>query len=193
MPCIRTTGMEQQPIVARCIVEILGAPKEYIVKMLREHVEKVKQEGVDIQIEKYAEPVPQDKLFTQFAELQIAFKNLRQLLDFCFDSMPSTVEIMSPEKLSLDMAVFEDFINDFQGKLHHTDMMFNGLQSQKQILDKNAINVLHNFIKFACKAKPQSLDDLSKLLGIEAKDLTAFIESLVDKGELEKEGQVFVA
>ncbi len=184
--------MEQQPIVARCIVEILGAPKEYIVKMLREHVEKVKQEGVDIQIEKYAEPVPQDKLFTQFVELQIAFKNLRQLLDFCFDSMPSTVEIMSPEKLSLDMSVFEDFINDFQGKLHHTDMMLKGLQAQKQILDKNAINVLHNFIKFACRTKPHSLDDLASLLGIEAKDLTVFIDSLVKKGELEKEGQVFV-
>ncbi len=185
--------MEQQPIVARCIVEILGAPKEYIVKALRDHIEKVKQEGLDVQIEKYAEPVPQDKLFTQFVELQIAFKSLKELLDFCFDSMPSTVEIMSPEKLSIDMAVFENFINDFQGKLHHTDMMLKGLQAQKQILDKNAINVLHNFIKFACKAKPQSLDDLSKLLGIEAKDLTVFIESLVEKGELEKEGQVFVA
>jgi len=184
--------MEQQPIVARCIVEILGAPQEFIVKSLRDHVDKVRQEGVDIQIEKYAEPVPQDKLFTQFVELQIAFKDLKQLLDFCFDSMPSTVEIMSPEKLSLDMAVFEDFINDFQGKLHHTDMMLKGMQAQKQILDKNAINVLHNFIKFACKTKSQSLDDLSGLLGIDANDLTVFVESLVKKGELEKEGPVFV-
>ncbi len=162
------------------------------MKSLRDHVEKVRQEGLDIQIEKYAEPVPQDKLFTQFVELQIAFKDLKQLLDFCFDSMPSTVEIFSPEKFMLDMAVFEDFINDFQSKLHHTDMMLKGLQAQKQVLDKNAINILHNFIKFACKTTPQSLDDLSKLLGIEGSDLTVFIESLVKKGEIKKEGQVFV-
>ena len=162
------------------------------MKALRDHVEKVRQEGLDIQIEKYAEPVPQDKLFTQFVELQISFKSLKQLLDFCFDSMPGSVEIMSPEKLTLDMAVFEEFINDFQGKLLHTDMMLKGLQAQKQVLDKNAINVLHNFIKFACRTKPSSLDDLSVLLGIDAKDLTVFVDSLVKKGELEKEGQVFV-
>jgi hypothetical protein len=178
--------------MVRCIVEILGSPKEFIVKALQEHIDKVKQGGVDIQIEKYAEPVQKDNLFSQFVELQIAFKNVRQLLDFCFDSMPSSVEILSPETLQVDMAVFEDFLNDFQGKLHHTDMMLKGLQMQKKILDKNAINVLHNFIKFACRSKPHSLEELSKLLGIDAKDLTGFVDSLVSKGELKKEGQVFV-
>ncbi len=162
------------------------------MKALQDHIEKVKQEGLDIQIEKYAEPVPKDKLFTQFVELQIAFKDLRQLLDFCFDSMPSSVEIMSPDKLVLDTAVFEDFINDFQGKLHHTDMMLKGLQAQKRVLDMNAINILHNFIKFACGINPHSIDDLSKLLGIEVQELSPFVESLVKKGELKKEGQVFV-
>jgi len=183
--------MEQQPVVARCIVEILGAPKEFIAKALQDHIEKVKQDGVDIQVEKYAEPVQQDKLFSQFVELQIAFKDLKQLLDFCFDSMPSSVEIMSPEKLQLDMAVFEDFINDFQGKLHHTDMMLKGIQAQKQVLDRNALNILHNFIKYICRA-PHSIDDLSKMLGISTEDLSTFVESLVKKGELKKEGQVFV-
>ena len=185
--------MEQQPIVARCMVEILGAPKEHIVKALQDHVDKVKQEGLDIQIEKYAEPVPQDKLFSQFVELQIAFKGLKQLLDFCFDSMPSSVEILSPEKLVLDMSVFEEFINDFQGKLHHTDMMLKGLQAQKMVLDKNAINILHNFVKFACRTKPHTLEELSKLLGIDQDDLSTFIDSLTKKGMLKKEGQVFVA
>jgi len=185
--------MEQQLIVARCIVEILGAPKEYIVKALQDHVDKVKQEGLDIQIEKYAEPVAKDKLFSQFVELQIAFKGLKQLLDFCFDSMPSSVEILSPEKLTLDTSVFEDFINDFQGKLHHTDMMLKGLQAQKKVLDKNAINILHNFIKFACRTKPHSLEELSKLLGIDQSDLSTFVDSLTKKGLLKKEGQVFLA
>jgi len=184
--------MEQPPIVARCVVEILGAPEEHIVKSLREHIDKVKADGVDIQIEKYATPKLKDELFSQFVELQISFKNLNELLDFCFDSMPSTVEIMSPNKLSLDMAQFEDFINDFQTKLHHTDMMLKGLKMQKEVLDRNAINVMHNFIKFICKQKPNTLEELSKMLGMKKEDLSAFVNGLVSKGELKKEGETFV-
>lgn len=185
--------MEQQPIVARCIIEIMGAPKEFIAKALQDHIDKVKQDGLDVQLEKYAEPVAQDKLFTQFVELQIGFKNPKELLDFCFDSMPSSVEIMSPEKVSLDMAMFEDFVNDLQGKLHHTDMMLKGLQAQKQVLDKNAINILHNFIKFACRMKPHSIEDLADLLGIKSEELSVFVDSLVKKGVLKKEDEAFIA
>lgn len=185
--------MEPQPIVARCIVEIMGAPKEFIAKSLQDHVDKVKADGLDVQIEKYAEPVPNDKMFTQFVELQISFKDVNQLLDFCFDSMPSSVEIMSPESVSLDMTFFEKFINDLQGKLHHTDMMLKGLQAQKQVLDRNAINILHNFIKFACQTRPHSLEELSELLGIKTEELSQFVDGLVKKGVVEKEGEKFIA
>jgi hypothetical protein len=183
--------MEQPPIVARAIVEIMGSPKEFVKKALMDHVDKVKQEGLNVQFEKYAEPKEQDNYFTQFVELQISFKDLPQLLDFCIDSMPSAVEIISPPKLELDMAVFEDFINDFQARLHHTDMMLKGLQAQKSVLDKNALNTFHNFIKFACNTKPHSIDDLAGLLGIGAKELTPFVENMAKKGELKKEGKVY--
>lgn len=184
--------MEQQPIVARAIVEIMGAPKEFVKKALMDHVDKIKQEGLSVQFEKYAEPKEQDNYFTQFVELQISFKSLEQLLDFCIDSMPSAVEIMSPAKLELDMTVFEGFINDFQARLHHTDMMLKGLQAQKSVLDKNALNTFHNFIKFACRSKPQDINELAKLLGIGSQELIAFVENMVSKGELKKEGQVYV-
>lgn len=183
--------MEKKPIVARCIVEIMGAPKEFIAKSLQEHVDKIKQDGLDVQLESYAEPEPRDKLFTQFVELQIGFKDFKQLLDFCFDSMPSTVEIMSPERVELDMSIFEDFVNDLQAKLHHTDMMLKGLQAQKKVLDKNALNIVHNFIKHVCREKPHSLADLSKLIGIGVEELEAFVNGMVERDELKKEGQVF--
>ena len=185
--------MEQQPIVARCIVEIMGAPKEFIAKSLQEHVDKIKQDGLDVQIEKYAEPVPNDKMFTQFVELQISFKDTKQLLDFCFDSMPSSVEIMSPESFTVDMTSFEQFINDLQSKLHHTDMMLKGLQAQKQVIDRNAMNILNNFIKFACSVKPRSVEDLSALLGVQTEELSQFLDGLIKKGVVEKEGEKFIA
>lgn len=185
--------MEQQPIIARCIVEILGAPKEHVEKELKGHVDKLKEDGLEVQTEKYEPPVAKDKLFSQFVELVIKFKDAQELLNFCFDSLPSSVEIMSPEKLELDTAFFEDFLNDFQAKLHHTDMMLKGVQAQKQLLDKNAINIFHNFIKFACRQKPHTLKELSGLLGVGEKELEPFVKGLVDKGVVKKEGEAFVA
>lgn len=177
---------------ARCILEILGAPKEFVVKKLREHVDELKTNGLDIELEKYEEPKQQEKLFSHFVELQINFKDIQEFIDFCFDSMPSSVEIISPEKLTLDMSYFEDVMNDFQAKLHHTDMMLKTMQAQKQVLDRNAINTFHNFIKFACKTKPHTLEELSTLVGVGTKELEPFVKGLVDKGMLEKEGEAFL-
>ena len=89
------------------------------------------------------------------------------------------------------MTHFETLINGLQAKLHQTDLMLKGLQAQKQVLDKNAINIFQNFIKFACRTKPHTMDELSKLLGIGITELSPFVDGLVSKGALKKEGQVF--
>ncbi len=182
---------EEKSIVARFIIEILGAPKEYITKALKEHMEKLKQEGLDIQYENYAEPQPKDKLFMQFVETQISFKDMQELLDFCFDSMPSSVEIISPEEIRLQATELEDFLNDFQAKLHHADFAIKTVSAQKQVLDRNTVNIFHNFIKYACSTKQYTIEDLSKLLGLSEEELTPFVEHLVKKEIIKKEGIMY--
>lgn len=181
--------MEQKPIVARFIIEILGAPEEFIKKALREHMDKLKQDGLDVQYEKYAEPQQKDKLFMQFVETQISFKNTQELLDFCFDSMPSSVEIISPDELKFHATELEDLLNDFQAKLHHVDAMIKTISAQKQVLDRNTVNIFHNFIKYACSTKPHTIKDLSKLLGLNEEELMPFVEHLAKKEILKKEGE----
>jgi len=185
-------GMENTLIKARCIVEILGAPKEFVVKKLREHVDELKENGLEIELEKYEEPKQQDKLFAHFVELQVAFKDVQELIDFCFDSMPSSIEVISPEKVELPMDYFEQVMNDFQAKLHHTDMLLKTMQAQKQVLDRNAINTFQNFIKFACKTKPHTIEELSELVGVGPKELKPFVDGLIEKGALKKEGEALV-
>ena len=184
--------MEETRIVGRFIIEILGSPEAHVVKSLKAHIDNLRSD-YDIVTEKYEPAMPKDKLFTQFVELEVSFKKLRDLLDFCFDNLPSSVEIISPEQLSLSMADFEDLMNDFQAKLHHADMMLKGLQAQKEVLDRNALNVFHNFIKFACSNGPQKIEDLSKLVGVGKKELSPFVENLVAKGMLKKEGDIYTA
>lgn len=175
-----------EEITGRFIIEILGAPKEYIVKALKEHIEKIKKEGVKVKKETYEEPAQKKELWMQFVEIEASFKNPTELLNFCFDSMPSSVEILSPETLSFDTKELEDFLNDFQAKLHHTDKMLKNLQAQKNVLDRNAVNMVHNFVLHACTVKPQKLEELSKLVGIGEKELKPFVEQLAEKEMLKK-------
>ena len=184
--------MEQQ-ILARCILDILGAPKEHIEKSLKDHIDQLKKNGLQIQTEVYEDAKPKDKLFSAFAELTIQFKDVNEMLDFCFDSMPSSVEIVSPAQINLDTQMLTEFLNDFQAKMHHTDMMLKGMQAQKQVLDKNAVNILRNFIKYLCKEKPRSKEDLTSFLGIQHDELVSFLDGLVEQGSLKKEGDLYTA
>ncbi len=183
----------EQNIMARAIIDILGGPKEHIEKALKDHVDKIKKEGLDVQAEVYEEAKPKDNMFTAFVELTIQFKDLNELLDFCFDSMPSSIEIFQPAQIILDLNMLTDFLNDFQAKLHHTDMMLKGLQAQKQLLDKNALHMLHNFAKFACSEKSRTAKELSKILGIGVDELQPFLNSIVERGGLKKEGDTYTA
>ena len=193
MPFLNQLFMEPAAAIRiRCILEILGAPKEYISQKLREHVDKLKENGLVVELEKYAEAVSKEKLFMQFVELEISFTSAKELLDFCFDNMPSSIEILSPESLSLDMSSFEDILNDFSAKLHHADALIKSVSSQKQLLDRNTVNIFHNFIKYACSVSPRSIAELEELLGLGGIELKPFVEHLAGKGILEKEGDKYI-
>ena len=103
-------------IVARVIIEMLGAPKEYIELTLKNYIEKLKKDGIKI-IKETVEPAQkQNELFSTFVELDIEFEKMEELFGFCFDSMPSSVEILEPEELQITAGELSDHLNDL-GKI----------------------------------------------------------------------------
>jgi len=182
---------KQDNVLARVIIEMLGAPKEHIEKTLKDYVEKLKQDKeMKILKEELAPAKEQKKLFSTFAELEILFSNSQKLVDFCFDAMPSSVEIIRPEKIIVDSSSFTDTLNDMQAKLHNNDMIIKTLRAKSALLDKNAKAVLRNFIYFLIKDEPRPIEYLSEEMGIGAKQLRPFLDELIKAGNIaEKEGK----
>ena len=178
-------------IVARIIIEMMGAPKEYIETTLKNYIEKLKKDGIKIKKEVVEPAKQQNKLFSTFTELDIEFEKLDDLLGFCFDSMPSSVEILEPEELRMTSTDLSNHLNDLQAKLHEVDMVVKTTRAQNAVLDKNAMNVFKNFIKFICK-EPHTTEEMSKFVGIETKQLQKFVDILVKEGKLKKEGEKYV-
>ncbi len=173
-------------IETRAIIEMLGAPKEHIINTLKEYIAKLQQENKKIKHIEYAEPIEQGKFFSTFAEIEIDFNDMDELLAFCFDSMPSSIEILSPEKLNFDANILTGFLNDLLAKIHQADALIKDASVQKQLLDMNAINILHNFVYYILKEGEKTPEEISRFVGIEPKEIKAFLDVMIKK-ELIKE------
>lgn len=172
--------MEANKIHARVILEMLGAPKDYIEQTMKNYVAKLKKEGITITKEHYEEAQPADKLFSTFAELEITFKHLQELLSFCFAALPSSVEILEPATLTLSAPTLTGFLNDLQARLHDADMIIKSVRAQSKILDNNATAVFQNFIINLVKQQPQTKETLSTIVGVEQKELEPFLKKLIE-------------
>ena len=178
-------------IHTRIILEMLGAPKAYIEKTLKEYVQKLKKD-LEIIKEQYEPAKEQDKMFSAFTELEIKFKNSLQLLDFCFEALPSSVEILSPNEILFKSNDMSDFLNDLQSRLHEADMVVKSVRAQNKILDQNATAVLQNFIKHLSK-EPKTSEEMSLSIGLNPKEVKAFADKLAEKGVInEKNGKYSV-
>ncbi|MBI5065831.1 hypothetical protein HZA97_06345 [Candidatus Woesearchaeota archaeon] len=181
-----------EKIQVSAIIEMLGGPKEYIESTLRKYIEKIKKDGTDIKTEVYHEGVSRETLFSTFVELEVHFNEVDDLLDFCFESMPSSIEIMHPESITLHSNILTDFFNDLQAKIHQNDMLVKNYRAQNKVLDNNAMNVFRNFLLFLVKQNPLTAEEASKNVGINAEQLSPFFDKLVEEGKIRKEGDKYV-
>ena len=184
--------VEQKPVTARIIIEMLGKPKEHIEATLKKYVEQLKKEDkLEILKEERAPAEEKGPLFSCFAELEIKFKNIAKLVEFCFDAMPSSVDIIEPAELAFDTKELTDLLNDLQARLHNVDMALKALQAEKTILDKNALMVFNNFTRFVLKEGEKTLEELGKITGVQPEQLKKFLDELVKQKRIAQKGEKY--
>ncbi len=114
-----------EKIQAIMIVEIAGRPPEHIRDALQKHLAVLKgYKGVKLISEIYSDPKyieSSDDMYTCFAELEIQCESLLKLLEVVFDFMPSSIEVVEPAELTLDVSESTSFINTLAGRLHQYD------------------------------------------------------------------------
>ena len=184
------TKVAEGKILTRVIIEIIGKPKEHIEKALRLVVEKIKEQK-DLQVveEKIFNAEKQEGMFSTFAELGILFKNIQTLVGFCFDFMPSSIEILDPKKLGFESNDFAGLINDLLAKLHQVTLKVVQNDIEKKSLKKNMLNMLKNIVMILLNIKSMQLEHLSKSSGINEKDLKPLLDSMLKENIIDfKEG-----
>jgi hypothetical protein len=134
--------IENGHIHCRSIVEILGKPEKHVQDTLREYVQKMKEnKNLILLKEDYSETKEQEEgLFSIFVELELLIKGVGEVVFFCFDYMPSSVEILEPEQLIYKNRELSAFLNDLQQRLHTYDMALKQFKARNErLMNENLI------------------------------------------------------
>jgi hypothetical protein len=183
----------QELIRARAILEVLGKPREHVEKTIKMLVDRVKQSpNTTVLSEKFAEIRQEGKtMFSTFVELDMVIKGFTALTGFCFDFMPSSIEIEKPELLTVKNRDISHIFNDLQSKLHDVDMVAKTLRVERDFLKRNLNTMIGNIITILIKLNKNTLEQLSRFTGINEKELEEHLEKLKKDGKIKKEGETY--
>ena len=179
-------------IRCRTIIEVLGKPKEHVENATKEYIEHIKKDSELVVLsQEFSEIREQGKLWSQFVELDLVIKGAQKLISFFFEYMPSSLEVLKPESLSLANAELSSFLNDLQARLHNVDMIVKQLKAENDFLRHNMNAVLHNTVLICLRMSKLSLEQLSQVTGVEKKELDAFVEKLLKDNKIKKENELY--
>lgn len=183
-------------ILFRAVVEVLGKPKEHVDSTLKGYLKKLKENSrYEVIKEDLAElkQHEESELWMAFAELEIKTSGVAEIIDFCFDYMPSLIEIIEPEELKLDSLTISSFLNDMQAKLHGVDMIAKQMKVENQLTNQGLARLLSNFITILLRDHNLSSEQLSKLTGMNIDVLEDYLDKMIDEGKIDlKEGIYFL-
>ena len=183
---------EYAHIRCRTIIEVLGKPKEYVEDAIKEYIEHIKQDSELVILgEDYSEIKEQGPLWSKFVELDLVVKGTKKLIGFCFEYMPSSIEVVKPEHLVMTNPELSNFLNDLQARLHNVDMIVKQLKAENDFLKHNMNAILHNSILICLKVSRLSLEQLSQITGVDKKELEIFVEKLLKENKIKKENELY--
>ncbi len=183
-------------IFFRAVVEVLGKPKEHVEKSIRAYLKKLGEDKNYVLLrQELAESrqQPGQELWAVFAEVEVKTASLDKISHFCFEYMPSLIEIIKPKEL-----VFKDnevslFLNDLQSKLHQVDMVAKQLKLENDIFKKSIHDLLGNYVVFLLRKNNLTSAQLSQMTGMVQDKLEDFLDILIDEGKIDlKEGIYFL-
>src|SRR3989338_8228415 len=183
---------EKTHVRCRTIIEILGKPKEHVEKTMRMYVDKIKQDSELIFLNvNFSDAEEKDKLWAAFVELEMIVKGIPKLIGFCFDYMPSSIEILKPEEFAMKASTIQDFVNDLQARLHTVDMIVKKQKNENDFMKRNMNAAIRNIILMSLAKNELDKEYLSKITGIKENELDIFLKKLIEEKKIKEENNIY--
>lgn len=145
---------------AQIILEILGRPPEHIAQALENLIKKLDSEkGISVTEKIMHEPtlVKDSKdLYTAFAEITLELDSITNYFAVLFGYMPSNIELIYPEEISLSNFDLNQLANQITQRLHSYDAITKKMMTERNmILEKLKQVAPHLFKKSEAAEQPK--------------------------------------
>lgn len=182
----------EKSVTFRTVLEVAGRPQEHVESSLKSYLDNLKKDKkYTLLSEDIAEIQKQEgqQLWMVFAELEIKTASVQDIISFCFDYMPSLIEILEPSEMQLQSQTVSSLLNDLQARLHQVDMVAKQLRLQNEHLQKNTQDLLKNYLLVLLGSQNFTAAQLSRLTGVNVDQLEDFLDQLIDQKKVDlKEG-----
>ena len=184
---------EKSQLQCRVIIEMLGKPQKHMEDTFKQLVDAFsKEEDIFITKKTISRTKKQGELFSRYIEVEFWGKSLSTIIGLCFDYMPSSVEILQPEKIMFRLNELNGHLNELQAKLHNVDMIAKNSMTEKAIISKNFFKLLDNTILMAVSLGPKSRNDLSRITGVKEDLLELPLKNLIEEKKVAMQGEKYV-
>ncbi len=130
-------------------------------------------------------------MWATFTELEMEVREIKDVVSFCFEYMPSLIEVIEPDKITLTDQDFSDFFNDLQARLHQVDMVAKQVKLESEHSTAGLTKLLRNYLMVLLNEQDLTLEQLSKFTGIKEDLLGDYLDKLIDQKILEMENGVY--
>jgi hypothetical protein len=178
----------------KAIIEVVGKPKEHIETAIKGYVENLKNsEDYQVISVDYADAEQQQdqSFWSIFAELELETDDLEKLHDFCFEYMPSTIEITEPKEFVISDGDMSLMLTKLQSKLHSVDMVAKQVKIENDRLKKNTGSLLQNYILIILAKGDHTSEKLSKFTGVPKEQLEDFLDKLIDANKIKMKNGIY--
>ncbi len=180
----------------RAVIEVLGKPQEHVEESMKRYLASLREsKQYKVLHEEFAEAKkqPEGEYWATFAEVEVSMDKLEHLTNFCFEYMPSLIEIIQPNEMVLSGSHLSAFLNDLQAKLHQVDLVAKNLRLENSHLKQNQAHLLQNYVVVLLSKGNLDSEHLSQLTGVSQEVLEDFLDQLIDEGKIDlKEGIYFL-
>lgn len=112
-----------------------GFPQRHVNQVIDKVVEKIKtEEKFKVVSINKNEATQLKEFWTGFIELELLFNDLVTLNHFCFDYLPSSIEILNKESIDIQRETLTLVLNDMLVNMHKYNMHITNLNAENEVL-----------------------------------------------------------
>ena len=113
----------------------MGYPEEHILKVIENILEKLEQHPSITIVKKDMAPTEKakEKMFSTFVELEMKVKDIRDIYLFCIEFLPTSIEILDSESITMKTQDFTSSLNEVIAYLHKYNVALHNAHSQLNV------------------------------------------------------------